>query len=157
MKVNVIQEYIFIATHDIVTEMCEYLADAIAMIRKGPLWQYIPNCSWHILQRDFGASHSFAHLLTEPSPSTDVANSHSLSGPSIRGIISQILDIELEDVSPEAPLTSYGLDSLSAIALSQALAPRVAITQLQLLSDVTLADLEELEEQPNVMLAQGRF
>ena len=44
------------------------------------------------------------------------------------------------------PLTSYGLDSLSAAALSHALEPYVTISQLQLLADVTLADLEELQD-----------
>ena len=46
-----------------------------------------------------------------------------------------------EDASPDVSLTSYGLDSLSTASLSFALRPIVAISQLQLLADLTVKDL----------------
>ena len=48
-----------------------------------------------------------------------------------------------EDLSDDVPLTQYGLDSLSASYLSYQLAPVMAISQIQLLADVTLKQLQE--------------
>lgn len=43
---------------------------------------------------------------------------------------------------PDVPLTSYGLDSISAASMSYALRPILTVSQLQLLADLTLGDLE---------------
>lgn len=65
---------------------------------------------------------------------------------SLGDVVCDVLDIDHQDLSPDVPLTSYGLDSLSAAALSHALEPYVTVSQLQLLADVTLADLEKLRD-----------
>ncbi|KAJ7343998.1 beta-ketoacyl synthase [Mycena albidolilacea] len=53
------------------------------------------------------------------------------------------LHLDKSELNPAVPLTSYGLDSLSASRLSSALKPLFVITQLQLLADITLQDLED--------------
>ena len=43
----------------------------------------------------------------------------------------------------DVPLTTYGLDSLTAAALSFELRPLLAISQVQLLADLTIKDLQD--------------
>lgn len=70
-------------------------------------------------------------------------------------VITQLLDIEPSDFSDNVPFTAYGLDSLSAARLAFALRPFVTISQLQLLSDVSLHDLESrIEEAEKEQVAQ---
>lgn len=61
---------------------------------------------------------------------------------SVTQIVCRVLDLKENEVSVDVPLTKYGLDSLSAVALSFALRPIVPITQVQLLADVTIKDIE---------------
>ncbi|KAH9934268.1 putative polyketide synthase [Fomitopsis serialis] len=106
-------------------------------------WQYIPDFDWSLVQSNLGSSPLYDHLVIKASSSdTDQTSSDDL-GRSLSDIICDVLDIDPEDLSADVPLTSYGLDSLSAAALSHALEPYVAISQLQLLADVTLGDLED--------------
>lgn len=51
------------------------------------------------------------------------------------------IDIDPEDFFTSAPLSSYGLDSITAAQLSFDLQPFLHITQLQLLADATFDDL----------------
>lgn len=63
----------------------------------------------------------------------------------------KFIDVAPEDFSDETPLTSYGLDSLSASMLASALHPLLSITQVHLLSDLSLNDIikkaKELQNQ----------
>ncbi|KAF9537296.1 hypothetical protein CPC08DRAFT_771327 [Agrocybe pediades] len=58
-------------------------------------------------------------------------------------VILSALDVQEDDFDPSVPLTSYGLDSISAGRLSQALSPLIRITQLQPFAIVSLQDLEK--------------
>lgn len=88
-----------------------------------------------------GSSPLFDHLV--PLEDANGVSLSSLCAPlSILQAVCDILDMDLNDVSPEVPLTSYGLDSLSAAALSFSLRPLLSVSQIQLLSDVTIRDIE---------------
>lgn len=54
-----------------------------------------------------------------------------------------LLDISMTDFSPELPLNSYGLDSLGATRISQAVRPYASVSQMQLLGGLSWKHLEE--------------
>ena len=86
-----------------------------------------------------GSSSLYDHLV----PDVDVVEDQNGDGkPSLVQIVCHTLDIKVEDVSMDVPLTTYGLDSLSAASLSFALRPLVSISQLQLLADLTIKDIQ---------------
>ena len=115
-------------------------------LREGPVWQYIPDFDWTQVQNHFGSNPLYDHLVIRASTSdTDQASSPDLER-GLGDVVCNVLDIDHQDLSPDVPLTSYGLDSLSAAALSHALEPYITVSQLQLLADMTLADLEELRD-----------
>lgn len=126
-------------------DLCEYVGDGIQKLRDGPVWQYIPTFDWRGVRDNMGPSPMYDHLI--PDDDVDFATQDGDGKPSLLQIVSRILDIKEEDVTPEVPLTTYGLDSLSAASLSFALRPIVAVSQLQLLADLTVKDLlERIEE-----------
>ena len=89
----------------------------------------------------------YSHLLPERTSAEDEALTSNDNG-SIGDILCATFDISREDLSPDVPLTVYGLDSLSAAKLSFALKPFLSISQTQLLANVTLRSLEaRLEDQ----------
>lgn len=59
-------------------------------------------------------------------------------------MVRSALNIAPEDFSSAVPFTAYGLDSLVAVRLSAAIRGHTGlkVTQLQLLADMTLEDLE---------------
>jgi aryl carrier-like protein len=92
---------------------------------------------WDTIQTEFGHSPMFQHLVT-----TDTYAKHTvLDQLSPTAIVTKLLDISPEDFSPEIPLTTYGLDSLSAARLSFQLRSIVQVTQMQLLAHMTLNDI----------------
>jgi len=128
-----------------VLELCECLGHGIQKLTHCEFGLYVPKLDWHKLQRHLGKSPIYDHLIegnTQPNdPLTDYqTNDKSLT---LKEIVLGFIDVSAEDFSPEVPLTSYGLDSLSAGRLSRALMPHLKITQLQLLGYVSLNDLEE--------------
>ncbi|KAH9934282.1 ketoacyl-synt-domain-containing protein [Fomitopsis serialis] len=128
-------------------ELCECIGEALLKLREDPLWQYIPAFDWSVVQKHAGSSSLYDHLVAETTSSNTDEVSVDASERSTGDIICAVLDIDHEDLSPDVPLTAYGLDSLSATALSHALTPYLTVSQLQLLADITLADLEQLREE----------
>ncbi|KAM5543754.1 hypothetical protein V8D89_002371 [Ganoderma adspersum] len=120
-------------------DLCEYVGDGIQKLRDRPVWQYIPTFDWRGVRDNMGSSPMYDHLI--PDDDEDFATQGGDGKPSLLQIVCRILDIKEEDVTPEVPLTTYGLDSLSAASLSFALRPIVAVSQLQLLADLTVKDL----------------
>lgn len=120
-------------------DLCEYVGDGIQKLRDGPVWQYIPTFDWRGVRDNMGSSPMYDHLI--PDDDEDFATQSGDGKPSLLQIVCRILDIKEEDVTPEVPLTTYGLDSLSAASLSFALRPIVVVSQLQLLADLTVKDL----------------
>ncbi|KZT66074.1 hypothetical protein DAEQUDRAFT_752280 [Daedalea quercina L-15889] len=124
-------------------ELCEYIGDAIQKVRSGSAtraWQYIPAFDWSAVQKNLGRSPLYDHLVPT---SEDEGPQESGADASVASIVCRVLDIAQGDLNAEVPLTSYGLDSLSAAALSHALREVVAVSQIQLLADLTVADLEK--------------
>ncbi|KAK0480492.1 putative polyketide synthase [Armillaria luteobubalina] len=107
-------------------QLCDCLEDGIKRLRSEAFWLYIPDLSWADVQAFCGSSPLYNHLVPP-----------------------QAAPSEAKKISPEVPLTAYGLDSLSASRLSLALRPLVAITQLQLLGDVSIQDIWALIEKNN--------
>ncbi|TFK49392.1 hypothetical protein OE88DRAFT_1662947 [Heliocybe sulcata] len=135
------------------SELCACLGDGIQKLRGGTIWQYVPSFDWQKVAVNMGLSRTFEHLL----PETSVTVSEDTPGSSsVKDIVCKILEVAPDDLAPDVPLTAYGLDSLSATSLSSALAPIVAISQIQLLADVTLQQLEaRVEETGSVKSSPG--
>ena len=88
-----------------------------------------------------GASPLFDDLVpAQDADAEDVSAEKSSSN--LKDVVCKILDVAQEDLSLDVPFTSYGLDSLSAAALSYALRPFITISQLQLLADLSLKELQ---------------
>ncbi|KAH9934295.1 ketoacyl-synt-domain-containing protein [Fomitopsis serialis] len=127
-------------------ELCECIHETLLKLREGPLWQYIPDFDWSLVQSNLGHSPLYDHLVPKATLSDTSQVSSDVLERNLSDVICEVLDIDSEDLSPEAPLTSYGLDSLSATRLSRVLEPYLIISQLQLLADITLADLQRFRE-----------
>lgn len=102
---------------------------------------YVPRLNWYHMKEHFGNSPMYDHLVYEATQNTKEASVAPKE--LLRAIVRKHLDIDESDFSADIPFTSYGLDSLSAGRLSHSLFPLLRISQLQLLADITLHDLEQ--------------
>ncbi|KAJ7799753.1 hypothetical protein B0H14DRAFT_3491310 [Mycena olivaceomarginata] len=122
--------------------LCNYIEDGLRKLADGPLGIYVPPVDFGIVQTYLGASALYDHLV----PKTRNADADKGDSENLRTVLTplllQFVDVSAEDFAPEVPLTSYGLDSLSAGRLSVALRPWIVMSQMQLLGDVALVDLE---------------
>ena len=134
-------------------ELCEYIGEGIRKVRIGqPPWQYIPALDWRAVQDNMGPSLLYDHLVSERSSNEDQEG--CAAGKDARTLLEtvcRVLDLEASEVSVDVPLTAYGVDSLSAAALSFALRPFLAVSQVQLLADVTIRMLQEKIENDQVV------
>ena len=88
-----------------------------------------------------GPSYLYDHLV--PNKEVDSLSDQRMDmATSLLEIVCRILGLKAEEISIDVPLTTYGLDSLSAAALSFALRPLLVVSQVQLLVDVTIRDLQ---------------
>lgn len=110
------------------------------MLSQGPCPLYIPDLDWDLVEHHLGPSNLYTHLAKGSQAS--VISEAQDTGLSLTDLVLQFLDVPREEFSPEVPLTVYGLDSLIAGRLAYALQPMVSVTQLQLLGDVCLLDLQ---------------
>lgn len=122
-------------------EVCGYIEDGLLKIQQGPVGQYVPAFNWDLVNASAGSSTIYNDLVTKKSDDDSGAGQEATIN--LRELICQTLDVPPEDLSDDVPLTQYGLDSLSAAFLSYQLAPFTTISQIQLLADVTLHQLEE--------------
>ncbi len=101
-----------------------------------------------------GSSSLYDHLVPDVA---DVVEDQGGDGkPSLVQIVCHTLDMKVEDVSVDVPLTTYGLDSLSAASLSFALRSLVSISQLQLLADLTIKDIQaKIDDAMDAQLSSG--
>ena len=106
--------------------------------------QYIPDFDWRGVHDGLGPLKLYEHLVPQD---TEQQTSGGSDQSSLLTIVCRVLGLKEEDTSLAVPLTNYGLDSLSAVALSFALKPLIAISQLQLLADVSVKDIQEKIEQ----------
>ncbi|EIN05362.1 polyketide synthase [Punctularia strigosozonata HHB-11173 SS5] len=130
-------------------ELCNCIEDGIRRLADGPFGLYVPDFHWNRVAGRLGRSPVFEHLLTPDEPS-EGAEINELT---LDHLVMHELDISPDNFSPAVPLTSYGLDSLSAARLSAALRPFLEITQMQLLADVSLNDIRTRTEEKNLSSA----
>ncbi|CCM02247.1 uncharacterized protein FIBRA_04328 [Fibroporia radiculosa] len=120
-------------------EMIIWLEDALFRFQSGQRFvHYIPDLDWESLDRTFGMPKLGRHLVP-----MKVAQKISVEDnvDRLADTVRIVLNVSIADISPNTPLTTYGIDSLSAARLSYALRPILDISQLQLLADVSLNDL----------------
>ncbi|KAL6298494.1 putative polyketide synthase [Sparassis latifolia] len=121
-------------------DMICWLEDAIYRQLVGQRFKrYIPDLDWEALDRTLGMTkigqHAVPTWTTAPVSTADRADG-------IAEVVQKVLNIPPDDFSPEVPLTSYGLDSLSASRLSFVLRPFVEVSQIQLLANMSLRGLQ---------------
>ncbi|KAK7044311.1 polyketide synthase [Favolaschia claudopus] len=122
-------------------EICLCLEDGLLRMQHGEqISVYIPDLNWDSLEIMSSAPIPlFSHLvkLNSTHHSAEVEDLYEL----LQKLTLKFIDVSQDDFAHNVPLTSYGLDSLSAAKLSTALRPYVAVTQIQLLGDLSLNDL----------------
>ena len=109
---------------------------------------YIPPLSWDGVERDMGFSSMCAHLHSQdPEESSGrTRNGSEINLHDYSELLKQVLDlldISIADFSPELPFNAYGLDSLGATRISQAVRPYASVSQMQLLGGLSWKHLEE--------------
>jgi aryl carrier-like protein len=108
-------------------------------LNDGPLDQYVPPFDWNVVKENLGPSQLYDYMaLNKNSIVADDEDPRA----ALQGLVLQFVDVSVEDFSVEVPLTAYGLDSISAGRLAFALRPLVTVSQMQLLADWSLLDLE---------------
>ncbi|KIJ41950.1 hypothetical protein M422DRAFT_171681 [Sphaerobolus stellatus SS14] len=123
------------------TQLCYCLEDGIRKLNETPFSLYIPDFKWEHVQEQFGSNPLYDHLVPIRIATED--RTTEVSESSLEQTVLSALDIDHSDFSLDVPLTVYGLDSLSAGRLALALRPFVAITQLQLLGDISFNDIKK--------------
>ncbi|KAJ7811280.1 polyketide synthase [Mycena olivaceomarginata] len=121
-------------------EMCLCLEDGLLRMTNGErISHYIPNLNWDAIYTSISESPLYNHLvkLDASQDTKEVEDPYEV----LQDIVLQFIDASEDDFERNIPLTSYGLDSLSAARMSAALKPYLAITQIQLLGDLSLDDL----------------
>ena len=121
-------------------QLCDCIEDGLHMLRDSPFWLYVPALQWNIVKQNIGSNHFMDHLIADE---VDDLNANDAGQKTMRDIVLDILDVDPADFDADVPFTAYGLDSLSAGRLSYALKGFLSVTQLQLLGDLALIDLEE--------------
>ncbi|KAI0325192.1 ketoacyl-synt-domain-containing protein [Cubamyces sp. BRFM 1775] len=118
-----------------------YIGDALRSLNARPTPLYIPALDWAAVQKTMGVSPMYDNLV--PAQFASMPESPSdMPATTLKDVVCKVLEVAPEDLSLDVPFTSYGLDSLSAAALSYALRPFLAISQLQLLADITMKGLQ---------------
>ena len=134
------------------------MGQGLAKLTRGAKFnRFVPDLNWDIISSDVGLSSCAKHLGTY----------QGIEGSDKKGDLSELLDIILgiidvaiEDFSTEVPLTAYGLDSLGAMRLTEAIRPYANVSQMQLLGGMNWKQLEEKmkvdeEAEPEAPSTQG--
>ncbi|KAJ4493057.1 hypothetical protein C8J55DRAFT_556028 [Lentinula edodes] len=130
------------------SELCHHIRLGLLKMRKQPFYLYVPPWSWDKASAGLGTAclPMFSHLFSDEAAHGGSAGKKDASADVIKNIVLSFLDVAEDDFSMSTPLTSYGLDSLSAGHLSVALRPYLQIAQMQLLSDITTEDIVNLTQ-----------
>lgn len=144
--------------------MIVWLDEALSrfLSRSTKFSRYLPDLEWGELEKNHRMPSLGRHLVS--SSNSTVANDSSISiveskeldkTANIREIVGKILDISATDIVDNVPLTSYGLDSLSASRLSFLLGPFGQVSQLQLLGGSSLQEVVNLINGTNAADYEG--
>jgi len=133
-------------------QMCAYIGDGLRKLAGGDRCSYyVLHVSWDDAERSIGLPPSCQHLIQRniainPEDSTAELDSTDRRA-GVLGTVLRLLDVAESDFEPGRPLTSFGLDSLAATRVSQALKPFVEVSQMQLMGGITWEQLEERMDQ----------
>ncbi|KAH9944952.1 ketoacyl-synt-domain-containing protein [Epithele typhae] len=122
--------------------LCAAIGDGLCILRERPLWQYVPDFDWRGVRDNLGPSPLYDHLVLDNALADIATGAGADGGASLLSIVCAVLELDPEEVDVSVPLTAYGLDSVSAAALSFALRPLLAVSQVQLLVDLSVKDLQ---------------
>jgi aryl carrier-like protein len=96
---------------------------------------------WDVVERDMGHFWSADHLFYfdyQDSKDSNKAQDRSTVIETVLGL----LDVSPSDFSPDVPFVAYGLDSLGATRIAEAIKPYATVSQMQLLGGLTWKQLE---------------
>ncbi|KAF7374106.1 Polyketide synthase [Mycena sanguinolenta] len=115
------------------------LEDGLLRMKNERISIYVPNLNWNAIHTSVSESPLYSHLvkLHAAEDALEVEDPSEV----LREIVMKFVDASEEDFERNVPLTWYGLDSLAAARMSTALKPYLAITQIQLLGDLSLDDV----------------
>ncbi|KAF8193609.1 hypothetical protein K438DRAFT_2017705 [Mycena galopus ATCC 62051] len=114
------------------------LEDGLRKLDAGPFNRYIPDLNWDFLHSNFVLPMTCSHLLSSKYQSGSPIQPPLHDCEAILCRVLELLEVSAENFDATQPLTVYGLDSLTAAKL----APFLPISQMQLLSGVTWAEVE---------------
>ena len=122
------------------TDLCAYLEDGLLKLYSGVRAPYyIPDIPWNQLHKEVGLASDAIHLITREETTGGIREGTESN---VFDKVLSLLDLSTSDFSPEVPFTSYGMDSLAATRISEALRPYIKISQMQLLGGMTWNHLE---------------
>ncbi|KAJ7459820.1 hypothetical protein FB451DRAFT_1182121 [Mycena latifolia] len=124
-------------------DLCICIEDGLKKLRAGSFRTYVPDFDWDGVQGHLGPSPMYERFTMTATSNSSISDASDI----LEETVLRELHLDKAELDPTIPLTSYGLDSLSASRLSSALKPVLSITQLQLLADLTLQDLHECLKQ----------
>ncbi|KAK7041958.1 hypothetical protein VNI00_008940 [Paramarasmius palmivorus] len=123
-------------------DMIVWLDDAIQLLLSGQkVSRYVPDLDWDTAERVHGLPRLARHLAAAPETEDPLTSLPDDRFEAVRNIIQKTLKIPREDFQDDIPLTSYGLDSLSASRISVLLRQYLVLTQIQLLADISAKDI----------------
>jgi aryl carrier-like protein len=121
---------------------CSFLEDGLLKLSQGArCGRYILDLPWDVFERDVGLPTNAKHLIYfnyEDSNNSNKAQDRS----TVIDTVLSLLDVSPSDFSPDVPFVAYGLDSLGATRIAEAIKPYVAVSQMQLLGGITWKQLE---------------
>ncbi|KAJ7776328.1 hypothetical protein B0H16DRAFT_1879673 [Mycena metata] len=118
------------------------LEDGLRKLDEGPFNQYIPDFDWTPVRRRFQIP-PICGLLAGTSAAESFTVAEVDAGrDGLRARVLELLEVSAEDFDATQPLTTYGLDSISAARLAAILRPHVSVSQMQLLGGVTWSGIE---------------
>ncbi|KAF7351064.1 Polyketide synthase [Mycena sanguinolenta] len=121
-------------------EICLCLEDGLLRMANGErISLYVPNLNWDAIYTSVSESPLYNHLVKIDATQDEM----EVEDPYVvlQEIVLKFVDASEDEFERNVPLTSYGLDSLSAARMSTALKPYMSVTQIQLLGDLSLEDL----------------
>jgi hypothetical protein len=121
-------------------EVCESLGQGLAKLFTGDKFnRFIPDLNWIVIEKDVGLPTCAVHLATYQGINR---GDKKQDLPELFNTILSIVDVSIDDFSKDVPFTAYGLDSLGAMRLTEAIRPYANVSQMQLLGGMTWKQLE---------------
>ncbi|KAJ7364509.1 hypothetical protein DFH08DRAFT_1073196 [Mycena albidolilacea] len=118
------------------------LEDGLRKLDHEPFDRYIPDVDWNHIDANFILPMACRHLTVMPSRRSTVDK--TIQRKSDREILTRVLElleVSQSDFDTNQPLTTYGLDSISAAKLSSIIHPYASVSQIQLLGGISWAQI----------------